>query len=817
QQEERAASAEQKALEAAHPDPRERERLREHARLGARPHVALEEIVGQERAIEALVAGLSTEAPGFHIFVAGPAGSGRETLVRAALAKHLPPLPRARDRVYVANFRRPDRPRLLTLPRGKGRRFVRDLDDVVAALWRSIPAALTNDAHVARVERLKARTEKEAAAVVEDLAAELRAEGYIVGPIPEGYSTPRLRLQVPGEPKPLPVQTVRRRIEEGELKGTRRLRRALRRYDEALARLEDAAGKARAIVRQGTLAVRRLQAQEARAVARGFTDDIAHAYPTEPVRRWLDTFLEAIGRRVELFLELSQREEEDEESAPQQRRFPKELALFRANLFVDAFDRKVPPVLFEANPSYRNMFGSLDGSDGLPDHMRLRAGSLPQAGGGVVVVDAAALFNDATAWNALKRSVLSGWLEVQHSGGASRGTSLRPEPIRMAAKVIAIGSEELYQQMFAEDPDFAQVFKVLVQLEGSVARTKRNLHLLARALLRVARRSGLRSPDASALARLLEHSARLACRNDRLQLAFSELLDVLQEADRLAAAGPRKGTIRAVDVDDALARRRRRHDLSEREAQQALDDRSVLLEVEGERVGVANALVVYDEGPLSYSRPTRVSAVVGVGSQGVVDVEQVVGLSGDAHHKGVTILAGILRERFAQDKPLCLTATVCFEQSYETVEGDSASLAETLAVFSALGDAPLSQAWGITGSLNQKGEVQVVGDVNAKIEGFFDACLAGGLNGHQGVIIPEGNLRDLMLRPDVVRAVAQRRFHVVSVRTLDEALELLCGLPAGTRPSPFEPYPEGSLNARVDRRLASFAEAARRFATPAAG
>ncbi len=798
----RLAREEAKGLREAAPSAAQRARLRARARLNDRPQAALAELVGQERAIEAIATGLGTEAPGFHVFVCGPRGSGRQALVQAALQVYTPPLPRPRDRVYVPNFHHPESPTLLTLPRGKGRRFRRDVDHMLTALRRAIGSALATEQHVAKSDRLRRRAETAATRVIEDLAAELRQKGLIVGPIPEGFGTPELRIEV-GEPEPLSRKVVARRLQDGELKETRALTRRLKLYEKALARVEEAATEARAVARRGALALRRLDARVARGLAQGFTDDLATAYPTAPVRRWLDAFLEEVGDRVDLFVD------RDEEREEERRTDLELLECFRANLFVDSKERPVPPVIFEPHPTYANLFGAVDPTEGLPDHLRLRGGALHRANGGVIVVDAVELLNDRAAWNALKRTVKSGWLEVPRGGGSSGG-GLRPERIRTAFKLVAIGSEELYDSMYAYDPDFAAVFKVKVQVEEVLPRTEENVDAMAGAILRTARRAGLRTPDATALARLLEHSARLAGRNDRLAPWFSDLLDILQEADRLALVSGHK-EIRSLDVDAALLQRRTRHDLSERESQEMLDDGVVLLELDGHRVGVVNALVVYDEGAHVYSRPTRVTAAVGVGRRGVVDLEREASFSGDSHHKGLEIVASLLRERYAQDKPLCLTATLCFEQSYSVVDGDSASLSEVLALFSALADVPLDQGWGITGSLNQKGEVQAIGDVTNKVEGFFDACIARGLTGRQGVIIPESNVRDLMLRPDVVKAVEKGRFHVAAVRTVDDALELVTGLPVGARAKFLGPFPEGSLNGRVDAKLLAYAEAARRF------
>jgi ATP-dependent Lon protease len=795
-----AEAREAEALAKAIPDPAKRRRQTSRRRLEGQPPASLDELVGQERAVEAVALGLGTEAPGFHVFVCGQRGTGREALVRAALERFQPPLPRPRDRLYVANFERPDRPRLLTLPRGKGRRFRRDLDDTLAVLRRAIPAAINHETHAARCERVRRRHDQQATRLIDDLAAELRVDGLIVGPIPEGFGTPELRVEV-DDSDPLLLRTVERRLEAKELRRTAALKARLADYPEALEQLERVSGEARAASRRGTMLLRKLDARVARSVAQGFADDLARAYPTDPVRRWLETFLEEVGRKVELFLEQHRlRDEEGDNNRDERRPELDGLAAFRANLFVDAMERPAPPILFEPNPTSANLLGPLEPSEVPADHLRLRSGSLQQANGGVLVVDAGELFQDPSAWRGLKRAVKSGWIEVQSAGSTTPGSSLRPEPIRTTFKLVAIGSSGLHAHLVECEPEFAEVFKVKVGLEPEVPRSDASVDAVAGGLLRLARRSGLARPDAGAVARLLEHAAREAGRKDRLAIGFSELAEVLREADQLAPRPKRgKARIKAPHVEQALTNRRRRHDVFERRIQADFDDRITLLEVDGARVGVINGLVVYDTGDHDFGRPARITAAAGMGRQGLVDVERQARFSGNTHHKGVSIVAGLLRERFAQDKPLCLTATLAFEQSYDIVDGDSASLAESLAVISTLAGVPLSQAWGVTGSLNQKGEVQAVGGTNQKVEGFFDLCAARGLTGRQGVVLPESNVRELMVRHDVIEAVKAGRFHVVAVSQLESALALLTG------EDPAE------VMSRADAKLLDYAKAARSF------
>jgi len=757
-------------------------------RVDPQPQLPPERIVGQERAMAALQVALGSEAPGFHAFVCGWPGSGRRALVRAALAAVQPPFGRPTDRLYVADFERPDRPRLLTLPRGKGRKFRRDLDDVLAVLRRAIPLALNEDDFVRRCERVRRKHDAQAGKLLDDLASELRQGGLIVTGLPDPLATPELRIELP-EGDPVPREVAQKKLDAKEVGAP--VRRRLKAWPAAHERLVAVAAEARAASRRGLLGVRKREVARARQVAQGFLDDLAAAYPTDAVRRHLHAMLEALGDQIEPLLD----DARDDDDGDTKKDDP--LLRFRANLFVDAKAQPVPPVVYEGAPTLANLCGALDSGDE-PAHLRLRAGSLALANHGVLVVEADELFDDAQTWRTVKRLLRSCWLEIP--GATSGGRSLRPQPIRAALRVIVLGSEGLYDRLYHRDPEFRQLFQVKVQLEFDAPRTDPLIASYAQGLVGLAEAAGLRRPNAGATAFLLEHAARRAADQTRLALGFAPALNLLREADRLR--GPGGGVLKRADVEQALAERRARADAEARRTLRDLERGDVLLETRGERVGVVNALLVYDQGEHSFARPGRVSAAVGVGREGVVDIEREVDFSGETHHKAVQILSGLFRERFAQDVPLCFTATLCFEQSYGPIDGDSASVAEVVALYSALSGLPVRQGWGITGSLNQKGQVQPVGAVNHKIEGYFESCRAQGLTGEQGVILPRANVRDLMLRADVIEAVRTKRFQVVAVDSLDQALALLLGVSAKT------------ARERVEATLRRYAETWREFAGP---
>ncbi|MBI3722755.1 AAA family ATPase [bacterium] len=576
--------------------------------------------------------------------------------------------------------------------------------------------------------------------------------------------------------------------------------------------LEEAAARSRDISRRGARALKKLDERTARAVSLGPLRDLAARFPTKAVRRYADQLLERLGERLHLFLEHHPddfpQEEPRDRPPPEPERRPREpvdlFAELRANLVVDASERAVPPVVFEEVPTYPNLMGSLEAGDPLgPEHLRVRAGSLWRADGGVLVSDARELLLDQPAWRALRKALTRGKIDVQRFDATSHQPMgpVRPRAVEIALKVILVGDDDTYSALSEQDDAFRETFKVKVEVEDDARNEPEERARLALALRRLAVRAGLVPPDAGALARTLEHASRLARRRDRLSTHLGELLDVLREAEAFARSEKKRApaAVEREHVEAALAARRRRHDLAERKTQELLDDRIVLVDLDGERVGVVNALPIYDTGDHVFARPSRVTASVSLGKAGVVDIEREAHLSGDTHHKGVQIIAGLLRSLYAQEKPLALTASVCFEQSYVPIDGDSASVAEVVAIISALALVPVRQWWAVTGSLNQKGDVQAIGDANEKIEGFFDACCARGLSGKQGVLIPAASAGDLMLRDDVVLAVSRGEFQVRALHSVNDALAALTGL------APDD------VHRRADLKLRALAEAWRKF------
>jgi predicted ATP-dependent protease len=481
------------------------------------------------------------------------------------------------------------------------------------------------------------------------------------------------------------------------------------------------------------------------------------------------------------------------------------------------------PIVYEDNPTHDNLVGRVEHVAQMgtlvTNFMLIKAGAFHRANGGYLVLDALKVLQQPFAWEALKRAMRSREIRTESLGQMLSLVStvgLKPEPIALDQKVVLVGERIIYYLLQAYDPEFPELFKVAADFEEDIERGPESDLLYARVVATIARRQQLRAVDRGAVARLIEQGARSAADAGRLSVAMQDLTDLLRESDFFAGAAGRK-VVEAADVDRALVAREDRQSRIRERIREQMVNGTVLIDTGGERVGQVNGLSVVQLGEFAFGMPSRITARVRLGHGDVIDIEREAQLGGPLHSKGVMILSGFLAGHFAVDRPLSLSATLVFEQNYGGVEGDSASCAELCALLSALAEQPLTQSIAMTGSVNQHGDVQAIGGVNEKIEGFFDLCRVRGLTGAQGVVIPAANVRHLMLRRDVVEAVEAGRFAIYAVDNVGQALEILSGLPAGERDA-LGRFPADSLNFRVEARLAAFAERVRSFfAGPSGG
>lgn len=754
-------------------------------------------LIGQERALEAIKFGLEMKADGFNIFVLGPQASGKHTAVRALVSALAAAAETPADWVYAPNFDDPLRPRALSLPAGRGPRFARGVREALTELSVALPAAFRSEDYRARRrvldEELRAANDDALAhifakAAQQNIAVLRTPLGFGVAPMHDGKV---VKSEVFNQ---LPA-TMRRDVET----------RVAALEKELQAVLANAPEAERA--RRTQLAA--LNADTARHAVEDCLDALSAEFAKVPeVAAHVADMETDIIANCERFAEIPSRDAALD--AFEDGFFGRYLVTVMASSAPDAGS----PVLELAPVSAPALTGFIEAapSGRTVSHptLRLRPGALHRANGGLLLIEARDLLASPESWQALKRALKTGEIAVAASpeaAGAS-AAAIVPQPVPLAVKIVLFGDGESYQQLEAADAEFARYCKVQADFDDTIARSSENERSLARLIASIVARHALTPVDAAGVARLLDEASRIAENRERLTLEVGRLTDILQEADHWARAETRK-TISADDIRKAIEQRARRTDRARTQAHDAIERGVVLVDTSGAKAGQVNGLSFAAKSGPGFARPVRITARVHLGGGRVTDIEREVSLGGPLHSKGVMILWGYLAGRYADDVPLALAASLVFEQSYEPVDGDSASAAELFALLSALADAPLRQDLAVTGSVNQWGEIQAVGGVNEKIEGFFDLCAARGLTGTQGVLIPEANRQHLMLREDVVAAVKEGRFSVSTIKTADEGLALLTGLEAGQKTA--EGFGAATLNGRVAARLRSFAEKARLY------
>jgi predicted ATP-dependent protease len=781
----------------------------------------------------ALVLGLSAREPSFHVFVAAePEVMIEDDVVRyAARFSHARPTPH--DIIYVHDFDRPEAPRPLLLPPGMGPVVVSTLAGVIERLKQEIPAVVEDAAFNKAQGKLAAELETKNRAVIHQLESLAKTLGFGVKPVHGGVQTFPILHGKPVSAEQFDVldESTKRALTQSEEKLTKEVEKAaqLVRAQSAgfEAAREEAFSKAAAAVIHQTM----------KAV-------VAELSPLgDEIVAWLERVREALAEDWDDLVEIDDEHPEQQRSREGDERDDPELATrlnrFKVNALVTHQPGSPAPVVYDTNPTYPSLFGYMERRARfgalLTDFTRIRAGSLHKASGGVLVVRAADLLTDPIIWERIKRVLREQRIGAEDPLGplGLYATTLRPVPVPIRVRVVLVGPPSLYATLLEADPDFASLFRVKVEVDPFIDRTPKSLTALDAYLMAMATERGWGRFDRGARARLLDLATRLAGDRDKLALILSPLEETMAFASALAAARslrvpedtessddgdaepdprpfrasiapPPVSVVRAEDIQAAWLERRDRAGSAERHIREITLRGEVALDTAGSRVGVVNGLSVFSAGDVEFGQPMRITAVVGIGREGLI-FEREAQLGGSIHTKGVAILRGYLSRLFGQERPLSLRAQLAFEQSYGEIDGDSASSSELFAVLSALADVGIDQGVAVTGSVNQLGEMQAIGGVCAKIEGFFDLCAARGLSGHQGVLLPRSNLPHLVLRDDVAEAVATGRFHLYAVQTISQGIEILTGLPAGTRDASGR-FPAASVFGRVERRIIEIAE-----------
>jgi len=775
---------------------------------------ATDAVVGQKRAIEALDIGLKLYHRGYNIYVAGVAGTGRISTIRRALEHIKPERERPPDRCYVYNFADASAPVLLNFPAGKGRAFRDDMKELVRVLRLEIPKAI-EASHIQRErELIVERYQREEKKLFEDFAEKLKKDGFALVQVQEGgYVAPTVFPIVGNEA--VSLDYLDQLVSEGKMEASEREAK-VRRHKELSGDLKRVLTKARGLGKEMHQALDRLLQRSASAVLDGLMDDMRARYEDEKVRKYLLRMKSHVLKNIDAFAGKKEQREQGEGiivlgGRPAEDPF----WVYEVNLLYDqsaSQSENNVPIVEEQNPSYSNIFGAVEyivGSGGFwsTDFRHIKAGNLLKADGGYLIVNALDILRRPHVWDQLKRVLRTEKLVIQQPETYFQMApmAIKPEPIDLKVKVIMVGPGWLYHLLYNYEEDFPKTFKVLSDFDTTMPLTADSAGQFASVLKAVGERGKLKPLEQEGLIAMMEHGVEEAGQQDRISTRFAYITDILREADYWAGQSKAKSIGRG-HVEQAIEAKRERHRLTEERVQRMIDEGIILIDSRGKRTGQVNALSVYSMGHVSFGKPSRVTATTSVGKGGIINIEREAKLSGPIHDKGVMILTGYLRQKYAQKEPLNLTASVCFEQSYGGIEGDSASSTEIYALLSSLSGVPITQELAVTGSVNQLGDVQPIGGVNEKIEGFYSVCKAQGLTGKQGVVIPIQNVRHLMLNKEVAKAVAAGKFHVYPVSTIDEGIELLMGKPAGNVRKDGS-YPPGTVHGLAMKRLKDMNEA----------
>ena len=750
--------------------------------------------IGQERAIKAIEFGVRIERQGYNIYALGPTGTGKNTLVNryaeARAAQEAPPS----DWCYVNNFRESSKPNALELPAGMGRTFCDEISHLIEELQTALSAAFESEEYQARRQSLEAEFQEEQQERLKEVQEQAGTRGLALLRTPNGLIFAPMQEGAVIEPEA---------FEALEKEEKARIQSEIEVMQEQLQKIMYQVPRWERALRQN---LRTLNQEVAGFVLTELLEEMLKQYAELPgVIEYLEQLQNDVIENLNLFLSDGS-EENQQNPLMRSMRAGATLRRYQVNLLVDSSDMSGAPVIYESNPSYMNLIGRVEQMAQMgaliTDFTLIKPGALHRANGGYLILDARKVLTSPYAWEGLKRALQFGTVRIESPVemlSLTSTVSLEPEPIPLDVKVILMGDRQIYYMLAAYDEDFAELFKVAADFDDEFEWDAANTGRYAQLVATIARREDLKPFSAAAVARTIEQSARLVSDKARLTARIQSIVDLLEEADYWAGeAGA--ATVEAEHIQAAIdAQVYRDNRISERMQEQILRE-TILIDTTGEQVGQINGLSVIQMGTYAFGKPARITATVHLGRGDVVNIEREVKLSGPSHDKGVLILAGFLRARYAYDQPLALSASLVFEQSYGGVDGDSASSTELYALLSAIAQAPIRQGLAVTGSVNQLGQVQAIGGVNEKIEGFFDLCQARGLTGDQGVLIPVANVKQLMLRADVRTTVAAGDFAIYPVATIDQGIELLTGLPAGEADDDGV-YPEGTLNRRVADKL----------------
>ncbi len=773
------------------------------------------DILGQERAVKAIKLGLDIKSSGYNIFATGASGTGRATsvyrLLKGKEKERIPPS----DKCYVNNFKNPDMPRVIKLPAGGGSRFRKDMDDLIQSLRTNIPKILESEDHQNKKKETIEHLRDQEKEMVREFGRKVNQQNFSLVQVQLGpYTRPDIVPVIGGNT--LSFDQLEKAVDKGEFSKSD-VDALKEKYHSLSAELENIFKETRNIEKTIKEEIASVDNEAVMPLVVHSISEISEKYKDEKIDEYLEEVSESIIEDLDRFREKS----DDKQSAPaipglalpQQK---DEFLEYKVNVIVDNSHTEGAPIITENSPSYKNLFGTIENvfdrsGQWRTDFTKIKAGSYVRADGGYLILNAQDVLIEPGSWLTLKRAIKNKKVEIQTYDPVHFFTpsALKPEAIDVDVKVIMVGDPFIYYLLYHQDDDFKKIFKVRADFDSVMDKDQTSILQYACFIRKICDEENLRAFDKTSVAVVVEYGVKMAGRQNKMSSRFNNLADVIKEADYWAGQDG-ADCVSERRVDKAIKEQIERVSLIEDKLKERIDEGTIMIDTEGTKVGQVNGLAVYSFAEHSFGKPTRITTETSLGRSGIINIDREADLSGKTHDKGVLIIGGYLRGKYAQEMPLTMSASLCFEQSYSEIDGDSASSTEIYAILSSLAGLPLRQDLAVTGSVNQKGEIQPIGGVNQKIEGFFDVCRTRGLTGTQGVIIPYLNIPDLMLRKDVVKAVSERKFHIYPVKTIDQGAEILTGVEAGEERKD-RAYPEGTVNFLVDQRLRELTEKLKDF------
>ena len=763
----------------------------------------LDGIIGQERAVSAMEFGLTIKRTGYNIFVAGLTGTGRSSYAKSISKKIAETEKTPDDWCYVYNFKNPDRPKAINLPTGKGHVFVKDMRKLVKMLKLNIPKAFESEEYERQRREILEDFQNQSSDIMEDFNRYVNEQGFMLKRSDQGLLTiPMVNGKPMEEGEFINLETSKRKdLEEKSYIVQKKLM-------EYMKKIRDMEKNARDKIEQ-------LEAKIALVTVEQPIHELMEKYSAHKnVINYLASVQKDIIQNIDDFRKIDKEKVEDIELL-EKINVKDFTTKYKVNLIIDNRETKGAPVVVEPHPKYYNLLGRIDYESNMgavtTDFTKIKPGSIHAANGGYLIINMSDIAKSPESWDGLKRALKNNSIAIENiypnTGLVSGG--LKPEPIPLNVKVILLGNNSLYQMLYNYDEDFRKLFKIKADFDMEMPSEEENINKYSRFISSHCREKDLLHFDCTAVSVVIDYSRRLADHKHKLSTRFNDIVEILYEADAWARIDS-SDIVRDIHVKKAIEQKKYRSNKIEEKLQELIDTGVILISTEEKVVGQVNGLSVMDIGDYAFGKPSRVTATTFAGDKGITNIEREVEMSGSIHDKGVLILSGYLGEKFAQEFPLTLSAHICFEQLYDGVEGDSASSTELYALLSSLSEVPIKQYIAVTGSVNQKGKIQPIGGVNEKIEGFFETCKHRGLTGKEGVMIPHQNVVNLMLNDEVIEAVEKGLFHIYPVTTIEEGIEILTDMPAGSM-SEDGRYPEGTLYNLVQKKIEKYARLVEEF------